>query len=116
MLWLAARAGHFAADAALKSSLLQIFAAGAVLAIVLVFAAPAVAAMASSWPKFRNESELLILAAVGFLVYGGLVLALFGRRWLSVTRKSARNSPGASPSEFEGTSAPPAGPDELLNG
>ncbi len=116
VLWLAARAGHFAADAALKSSLLQIFAAGAVLAIVLVFAAPAVAAMASSWPKFRNESELLILAAVGFLVYGGLVLALFGRRWLSVTRKSAHNSPGASPSEFEGTSAPPAGPDELLNG
>jgi len=116
VLWLAARAGHFAADAKLKSSLLRILAAGAVLAIVLVFAAPAVAAMASSWPKFRNESELLILAAVGFLVYGGLVLALFGRRWLSVTRKSAHNSPGASPSEFEGTSAPPAGPDELLNG
>src|SRR5579863_7027630 len=64
VLWLAARAGHFAADAALKSSLLRIFAAGAVLAIVLAVAAPAVAAMASSWPKFRNESELLILALV----------------------------------------------------
>ncbi len=116
VLWLAARAGHFAADAALRSSLLRLLAAGVVLAIVLAFAAPAVAAMTSSWPKLRNESELLILALVGFLVYGGLVLALFGRRWLSLTRARAQTLPGASPGEFEGTSAPPAGPDELLNG
>ena len=113
VLWLAARAGHFAIDAALKSSLLQIFAAGAVLAIVLAFAAPAIATMTSSWPKFRNESELLILALIGLLVYGGLVLALFGRRWLSVTRERAHSSAGASPGEFEGTSAPPAGPDAV---
>jgi putative peptidoglycan lipid II flippase len=113
VLWLAARAGHFAADATLKSSLIKLAVAGVALAALLFFAAPIVAALASSWPRFRNESELLILALLGGLVYGALVLALFGTRWLSLMRRRAQNAPGAPPAAFEGTSAPPAGPDEL---
>ena len=70
----------------------------------------------SSWSRFRNESELLLLALLGGVVYGGLVVALFGRRWLSLMRRRAqarrrrrsmrskappRRSPGRTRSELE---------------
>jgi len=113
VLWLAARAGHIAADATLKSSLLKFAAAGVALALLLFFAAPLVASSLSLWPRFRNESELLALVLLGGVLYGGLVLALFGRRFLSLMRRRAQTAPGAPVEAFEGTSAPPAGPDEL---
>jgi putative peptidoglycan lipid II flippase len=113
VLWLAARAGHIAADATLKSSLVKLAAAGVVLALLLFFAAPLVASWISTWPRFRNESELIVLGLLGGVLYGGLVLALFGRRFLSLMRKRAQTAPGAPVEAFEGTSAPPAGPDEL---
>jgi putative peptidoglycan lipid II flippase len=31
---------------------------------------------------FRDEAALLLLVAVGTVVYGGAVLVLFGPRWL----------------------------------
>jgi putative peptidoglycan lipid II flippase len=113
VIWLAARAGHIAADATLKSSLVKLAAAGGALALLLFFAAPLVTSSISSWPRFRNESELIVLALLGGVAYGALVLALFGRRWLSLTRKRAQTAPGAPIEAFEGTSAPPAAPDEL---
>jgi len=45
--------------------------------------------MLSSWPRFRDESALAILVGVGAVVYGGLVVALLGRRWLSLLRGTA---------------------------
>ena len=90
------RARHIAFDATLKSSLVRLFAAGLVMALVLLFAAPVVASMLSSVVKFRNESELLVLALLGGVVYGALVLALFGRRWLSLLSKRAQSAPAAS--------------------
>jgi len=113
VLWLAARAGHIGADATLKSSLVKLAAAGLALALILFFAAPLVASWISTWPRFRNESELLVLALLGGVIYGGLALALFGRRFLLLMRRRAQTAPGAPPEAFEGTSAPPAGPDEL---
>jgi hypothetical protein len=74
---------------------------------------PIVTALLSSWSRFRNESELLLLALIGGVVYGGLVLMLFGRRWLSLMRRSAKQAPGEPLAAFEGTSAPAAGPDEV---
>jgi putative peptidoglycan lipid II flippase len=112
-LWFAARAGHFAADAMLRSSLVKLLVAGVGLAAVLLLAAPVVIASTSTLPKFQSESDLLILAAVGVVVYGALILALFGRRWLSAMRQQAQTAPGAPLTAFEGTSAPPAVPDEL---
>jgi hypothetical protein len=53
-----------------------------------------------------------VLALLGGVVYGALVLALFGRRWLSLMRKRAQSAPAASIDTFEGVSPPPAGPDE----
>jgi putative peptidoglycan lipid II flippase len=112
VLWLAARAGHVAADATLKSSLVKLAAAGLALALVLLIAAPIVTNVLSSVSRFRDESELLVLALFGGVFYGALVLALFGRQWFSLLRKRAQSAPGASIDAFEGVTPPPAGPDE----
>jgi putative peptidoglycan lipid II flippase len=113
VLWFAVRAGLIASDAALKSSLVRLAVAGLAFAIFLLFADPLVTALLSSWSRFRNESELLVLALLGGAFYCGLVVALFGRRWLSLMRKRAKSAPGEPIDAFEGTSAPAAGPDEI---
>jgi hypothetical protein len=87
--------------------------AGLAFAAFLLIADPLVTALLSSWSRFRNESELLVLALLGGAFYGGLVVALFGRRWLSLMRNRAKSAPGEPIDAFEGTSAPAAGPDEI---
>jgi hypothetical protein len=67
----------------------------------------------SSLSRFRAESELLVLTILGGAFYGVLVVALFGRRWLALMRVEAHTAPAAPADAFEGTSAPPAGPDEI---
>jgi putative peptidoglycan lipid II flippase len=116
VLAFAVRANVIAADAELRSSLTKLAVAGAVLAVVLLAADPVVTALLSSWSRFRNESELLLLAVIGGLVYGGLVLALFGRRWLSLMRQTAETAESmpvsaATLDELEEPSPPIAGPD-----
>jgi putative peptidoglycan lipid II flippase len=109
VLFWAARAGHIAADTTLRSSLIKLAAAGIAMALVLLLAVPLVINMLSTISRFRNESELIVLALIGGVFYGALVLALFGRRWLSLLR--ARSSAPMSPAEaFDGTSAPPGDP------
>jgi putative peptidoglycan lipid II flippase len=77
-------------------TLIKLAAATAALALALALAAPFVTAMLSSWSRFRDESALAILVVIGAIVYGGLVTALFGRRWLSLLRGSAPSSPAPS--------------------
>jgi putative peptidoglycan lipid II flippase len=113
VLWLAARAGHIAADATLRSSLVKLAVAGIAMTILLLIAAPLVSSVFSSWSKFRNEAELVVLAIVGGVFYGALALTLFGRRWLSLLRKRAQKAPAAPIEAFEGTTPPPAGPDDV---
>jgi hypothetical protein len=55
----------------------------------------------------------LVLALLGGVVYGALIVALFGRRWLALMRKRAQTAPAAPLDAFEGTSAPAAGPDPV---
>ncbi len=90
VLVFAYRAGVFAADAELKASLTKLAAAGIALALALLVADPIVTRLLSSWPRFRSESELALLVLIGGLVYGGLVLVLFGRRWLALMRRTAQ--------------------------
>jgi hypothetical protein len=78
-----------------------------------MIASPAVTYLLSSLSRFRAESELLVLAVAGGAVYAALVVALFGRRWLSSMRVEAHTAPAAPIDAFEGTSAPAAGPDEI---
>ena len=47
----------------------------------------------AGWPSWSDESTLAVLAVVGAVVYGGVVLALFGPRWLAALR--ARKRPPA---------------------
>jgi len=95
VLFFAVRAHVIAVDAELKTSLVRLAIAGVALAVVLLVADPVVTALLSSWSRFRAESELLLLALIGSLVYGALVLALFGRRWLSLMRRTAQTAEGA---------------------
>ena len=88
VLFFASRARVIASDAELKASLIKLAASGAALALVLLIADPVVTRLLSSWSRFRAESELALLALLGGLVYGGLVLVLFGRRWLSLLRRN----------------------------
>ncbi len=90
VLFLAARAGFIGIDAELRSSLGRLAVAGLALALILFLAAPAVAALVSSLPRFRNVADLLLLAAAGGLFYGAVVFALFGKRWLARLGKSGR--------------------------
>ena len=99
VLFWAARAGYVGADRELRSSLVRMVAAGAVMALVLFLAAPWIAKVASTLPRFRNEAELLILAALGNLVYGGLAIALFGRRLRTFVRRRGAVKESAPPAE-----------------
>ena len=83
------------------------------MAILLLIVAPLISSVFSSWSRFRSAAELVVLAIVGGAFYGALMLALFGRRWLSLLRKRAEKAPAAPIEAFEGTTPPPAGPDDL---
>jgi putative peptidoglycan lipid II flippase len=113
VLYFAARAGLIAADAQLRIDLVKLAAAALTLALALVLAAPFVTALLSSWSRFRDESELAILIVVGSGVYGGLVIALLGRRWLSLMRGGAQGAPPAILDRLESVSPPGPGPDRI---
>jgi putative peptidoglycan lipid II flippase len=103
VVWLAWRARLIGADAELRSSLLKLAAAGIAFAVFVFFTTIGVTELLSSLSTFRSESELLVLALLGGAFYGAIVLALFGRRWLSFARVSARPP---LPEGSDGTSPP----------
>jgi putative peptidoglycan lipid II flippase len=76
------RAGILGLDARLKRSTLMLGIAGCAMALVLLLAFGPAAALAARLPALRDETALALLAILGALVYGGLVLALLGTRWL----------------------------------
>jgi len=89
------RQGLFAVDAGLRGALLKLAAAGLALAVALWLAEAPVARLFASWPSWRDESTLAVLVAIGAVVYGGVVLALFGPQWLASLR--ARKPPPGPP-------------------
>jgi putative peptidoglycan lipid II flippase len=86
VVWFAARQGHFVLDASLRSAVARLTAAGLVLALALWMAQGPVARLFADWTSWRDESTLAVLAAIGAAVYGGIVLALFGKQWLAALR------------------------------
>jgi len=96
VLYFAARARLIAPGAEFKMTLIKLAAAAGVLALALALAEPFVTALLSSWSTFRDESALAVLVVIGAIVYGGLVSAFFGRRWLSLFRGGAQLSSAPS--------------------
>jgi len=90
VLWFAHRAGHLIIDERLRQSTLKLAAAGLVLAAVLWLCAGPVAQLFAGWLRLRDVATLGVLVAIGGSLYGGFVLALFGRSWLKAFRARAR--------------------------
>jgi putative peptidoglycan lipid II flippase len=90
LFWFAARAGLFALDPRLVRALGKVAIAGLALALALWLAQAPVAALFSQWTTLRDEATLATLAAIGGVVYGAAVLALFGREWMSLFRRRAK--------------------------
>jgi putative peptidoglycan lipid II flippase len=81
VLGFAVRAGYLEPNRALTQSVVKFTISGVVLAAVLWLAARFAATQFSAI-SLRDEAALLLLVAVGAVVYGGSILALFGPRWL----------------------------------
>jgi putative peptidoglycan lipid II flippase len=97
ILWLASRAGFITADAELKASLRKLAIAGIALAVLLLAVTPFVTSLLSSLARFRDVTELLVLALLGGACYGALVIVLFGRRWTGLLRRGVKPALGAEP-------------------
>ena len=82
VLGFAVRAGYLDLDRALMQSLGKFAASGAVLAAALWGAAKLASAYLAQLPAFRDETTLLVLIAIGAIVYAGCILLLFGTGWL----------------------------------
>jgi putative peptidoglycan lipid II flippase len=78
----AVRAGYLELDKALTQSLAKFVVSGAVLGAALWFAARFSASYFAQLNTLRDEAALLLLVAVGSIVYAGSILVLFGRGWL----------------------------------
>jgi putative peptidoglycan lipid II flippase len=81
VLGFAVRAGYLEMNTTLGYSLLKFLIIGVLLAVVLWLVARFTASHLGT-TTFRDEIILLVLMAVGAVVYAGSILALFGPRWL----------------------------------
>jgi putative peptidoglycan lipid II flippase len=92
--WFANRAKLISFDERLRSSIIKLAVAGAALGLALYAADLALADLFSGLTKLRAEVTLAVLAIIGLLVYGGVVILLFGRQWLAAFRGRKRPPPG----------------------
>jgi putative peptidoglycan lipid II flippase len=90
VLWFAERAGHIHIDERLRQSTVKLAGAGLVLAATLWLCDAPVVHLFADWQRLRDVATLALLAAIGGSVYGGIVLALFGSRWLAAFRARRR--------------------------
>lgn len=79
----ATRRKFFVFDRAVLASLAKFTGTGAVLAAALWLTARWAESGLAAMSSLRDETALGILIVVGIVVYGGCILLLFGRRWLT---------------------------------
>ncbi|MDI1345769.1 MAG: murein biosynthesis integral membrane protein MurJ [Pseudolabrys sp.] len=89
VIWLGLRAGHIRIDHRLRQSAIKLSAAGLAMAAIIWLIAPPLA-QAFAGLAVRDIATLAALAAIGGTFYAGVVLAIFGRRWLAAFRGRAR--------------------------
>ncbi len=100
--WFAARAGHMPFDSGLRQSLGKFVLAALALAIVLWLALGPAQALVALLPALHDEARLLLLAVIGALVYGTVILLLFGRAWFGAFGRPARTAaPPSSPIDHD---------------
>jgi putative peptidoglycan lipid II flippase len=90
VIWFAARAGHITRDERLRQSMLKLALAGVALAAVLWLCVAPVSRWLSGWNNLHDLAALGVLAVLGAVVYGGIVLLLFGSGWLAAFRARRR--------------------------
>jgi putative peptidoglycan lipid II flippase len=78
----AVRAGYLEFDRAFLLSLAKFLVVGVVLAAALWFTAQFATLHLAPLSTLRDQTVLVLLVAVGAVVYAGLILLLFGRGWL----------------------------------
>jgi putative peptidoglycan lipid II flippase len=82
VLGFAVRAGYLDLDRALVRSLAKFAISGVVLAAALWAAAKFAGVYVATLPAFRDEAMLVLLIALGAIVYTASILLLFGTGWL----------------------------------
>jgi putative peptidoglycan lipid II flippase len=87
VLWLAVRAGFLTIDPAFGRALMKLAASGLILAVALWLAEWPVMQWLGTLPRGRDPAMLAALAGLGVLVYGGMILTLFGPQWFAVSRR-----------------------------
>jgi len=91
LIWLAARKDLLTVDDRLKLSVGKLALAGIALAVALFVGERLVANLFAGWPTLRSEATLAVLVVIGSVVYGGVVLALFGKQWLAALRRNRKD-------------------------
>jgi putative peptidoglycan lipid II flippase len=82
VLGFAVRAGYLELDRPLVRALLKFLASGLILAAALWLSAKFAVVYLGQLRVFRDETVLLVLIAVGAVVYGASIFLLFGKAWL----------------------------------
>jgi putative peptidoglycan lipid II flippase len=88
--WLAARAGLFTIDRTLARTLAKFAMAAGLLALVLWLAERVLDNTVAASGSLRDLTILLMLVAIGGLVYAATLVVLFGSRWRAFLRKPTR--------------------------
>lgn len=101
ILWFGLRAGFMSFDAAFKSAVAKLILAGVALTAALWIAQWPVLAMTAGFPGKHTWLALLLLAFLGALVYGGAILALFGKAWLASFWRMPREVTASVPPESQ---------------
>jgi len=99
LVWFAARQNLLTIDRRLRQSSAKLAVAGTALAIALLICERSVASLFGGWATLREEATLLVLGFIGVVVYGGVVLALFGRQWFAMFRGRARGKTAPPPDD-----------------
>ena len=81
LIWFSARRNFLIIDGRLQRSSAKFAIAGVILAAALLICEPPVEALFAGWNSLRSEMTLLVLAAVGAIIYGIAIRLLFDREW-----------------------------------
>ena len=81
LVWFSARRNFLVIDQRLQRSSAKFAIAGVMLGAALLFCERPVEALFAGWNSLRSEMTLLVLAAVGAIIYGIAIRVLFRREW-----------------------------------